>query len=96
LSGYALCHSLTTKRDARGKQVDQDPTIEQLADACMWLRHDFGLMDDNSQAAQIAKMRQYWRAIWKARNTPGRGAAFFQKIREDDGGEITGQRWADG
>jgi hypothetical protein len=54
--------------------MGEEPTIEQLADACMWRRHDFGLLDEHAQAAEMAKMREYWRAIWKACNTPGRGA----------------------
>ena len=50
---------------------NEDPTDEQIADACMWHRHDFGLLDDESKRLVMFIMREYWRAIWKACNTPG-------------------------
>lgn len=55
----------------------ETPTDEQLADACMWYRHDFGLLDDESKRLAMFIMRERWRAIWKARNTPGRGAQYM-------------------
>lgn len=54
----------------------ETPTDEQLADACMWLRHDFGLLDDDQRRKLMASMREHWRAIWKACNTPGRGGQY--------------------
>ena len=56
---------------------NEEPTDEQLADACMWHRHDFGLLDDNDKRLLMRSMRDRWRAIWKACNTPGRGAQYM-------------------
>lgn len=57
--------------------MENKPTEEQIADACMWYRHDFGLLSDDEKRAQMFIMREYWRAIWKAINTPGRGKYFL-------------------
>ncbi len=56
---------------------NEDPTDEQLADACMWHRHDFGLLDAEKKRLVMFIMREHWRAIWKACNTPGRGAQYM-------------------
>ncbi len=56
---------------------NEEPTDEQLADACMWSRHDFGLLDDEEKRRAMFVMREHWRAIWKACNTPGRGAQYM-------------------
>lgn len=52
------------------------PTKEQLADACMWERHDFGLLSTEDRRELINQMKLHWRAVWKACNTPGRGGEF--------------------
>lgn len=56
---------------------NEEPTDEQLADACMWHRHDFGLLDDESKRLVMFIMHEHWRAIWKACNTHGRGARYM-------------------
>ena len=52
------------------------PTDEQLADACAWERHDFGLLSDAHKRSLMFAMREHWQAIWKSCNTPGRGKDF--------------------
>lgn len=56
---------------------NEEPTDEQLADACMWHRHDFGLLDDRAKRVLMRAMRDHWLAIWKACNTPGRGGQYM-------------------
>lgn len=56
--------------------MNENPTDDELADACMWHRHDFGLLDESERKARMAQMHGYWRAIWKAVHTPGRGGEF--------------------
>lgn len=57
---------------------NENPTDAQVADACMWRRHDFGLLSAEERASEMDVMREYWRAIWKACNTPGRGVNFAE------------------
>ena len=56
---------------------NEEPTAEQLADACMWNNHAFGLYSDEEKRKMMWRMREHWRAIWKACNTPGRGKEFL-------------------
>lgn len=49
--------------------IPGNPTDKQLADACLWLQHDFGLVDENEQRARMDSMRDHWRAVWKACDT---------------------------
>ena len=65
---------------------NEEPTDEQLADACMWHRHDFGLLDDMDKRLLMRSMRDRWRAIWKACNTPGRGGQCMPSNAEITGG----------
>ena len=58
------------------KDLPETPTDQQIADACMWRQHDFGLCDDDEKQRRMFSMRENWRAIWKAVNTPGRGGQF--------------------
>ncbi len=55
----------------------ESPSDEQVADACMWYRHDFGLLDDGAKHMEMLSMRSRWRAIWKACNTPGIGGDYL-------------------
>ena len=55
----------------------EEPTDEQVADACLWRRHDFGLLDDEEKRIAMSAMRGHWRAIWSACNTPGHGAEYM-------------------
>jgi len=60
----------------RLQALPEDPTDAQLADACLWYRHDFGLLDGEERKRVMLEMRGYWRAIWKSVNTPGRGGQY--------------------
>lgn len=55
----------------------KEPTNEQVADACLWSRHDFGLLPDEEKRIAMSVIREHWRAVWKACNTPGRGAEYM-------------------
>jgi hypothetical protein len=70
-----------------GAVLPEEPTQEQLADACMWNRHDFGLLDDELKEFEMFKMRERWRAIWKAINTPGRGKEYMPSNAEITGAD---------
>ena len=50
-----------------------DPDDSLIADACMWLRHDFGLLEKADKTRLMYSMREHWMAVWKAVHTPGRG-----------------------
>lgn len=56
----------------------EHPSPEQLADACMWERHDFAIVPVVEQERRMRAMGYCWRAIWKAVNTPGRGGEFLK------------------
>lgn len=53
-------------------QFSDDPDDSQIADACLWLRHDFGLMEDSDRARLMDSMRAHWQAVWKAVHSPER------------------------
>jgi len=55
----------------------KEPTDEQVADACLWSRHDFGLLPDEEKRIAMSVIREHWRAVWKACNAPGRGAQYM-------------------
>ncbi len=55
--------------------MPEKPTAAQIADACLWYRHDFGLLDEQRKRDEMYSMREHWRAIWKACHTPGRGGS---------------------
>jgi len=63
-------------QESGNDEMPINPTDAQLADACMWLSHDFGLLGEVDRRERMATMMEYWRAIWKACNTPGRGGQF--------------------
>lgn len=44
-----------------------DLSPEELDDACMWYRHDFGLLDEDEKRATRHLIREAWLAIRKAR-----------------------------
>lgn len=64
---------------------NKEPTDEELADACMWYRHDFGLLADHDKRLVMFIMREHWLAIWKACNTPGCGAMHMPSNVEPSG-----------
>lgn len=68
--------------DSNSTTFPQDPTDAQLADACMWQRHDFGLLSAEERRVQMETMRANWRAIWKSCNTPGRGGQYVPGMDE--------------
>ena len=61
----ARIESLTAERDALREALTTEPTDEALASACMWYRHDFGLLDKEAQREWIAVAREWWRASVK-------------------------------
>ena len=68
--------------DINSTNFPQQPTDEMLADACMWQRHDFGLLSAAERRSLMETMRASWRAIWKACNTPGRGGQYVPGMDE--------------
>lgn len=60
-----------------GNTFPEEPSDKQIADACMWYRHDFGLLHNDAKRVEMNVMRSHWRAIWKACNTPGCGGDYL-------------------
>ena len=44
--------------------VPDNPTERQISDACMWYRHDFGLLDGPERNAVMHSAR-YWLDAWR-------------------------------
>lgn len=44
----------------------ENPSSRQLADACLYLRHDFGIMSSEDREKAMYSMKEHWIAIWKA------------------------------
>lgn len=65
-------------------QLPVNPTDEQVADACMWHSHDFGLKEPDDRKRLMFRMREHWRAIWKSCQTPGRGAEFAPHDNDEE------------
>jgi len=74
--GEGATRSLWKDMLAAAPEASDELTDAQLADACMWFRHDFGLLSEEDRATEMYSMREHWRALWKAQNTPGRGGQF--------------------
>ena len=55
----------------------ENPSIRQIADACLYLRHDFGLMSSEDREKAMYSMKDHWLAIWKAVNQPGHGSRYI-------------------
>ena len=53
--------------------VHRAATDAQLADACLSLRHDFGLLEGDERERVANTMRLHWQAVWKAVSATGPG-----------------------
>jgi len=59
------------------EEFSEGPSIRQLADACLYLRHDFGIMSSEDREKAMYSMKEHWLAIWKAVNQPGHGSRYI-------------------
>jgi hypothetical protein len=44
----------------------ETPSSRQIFDACLYLRHDLGLMSSEDREKAMYSMKEHWIAIWKA------------------------------
>jgi len=73
---------------AAGEDV-REPTDAQVNDACMWYRHDFGLLDDEEKKHVRFQARGWFRAWGKALSNGDDAAALLRTPRGE------GEVWRD-
>ena len=51
-------------------EITEQPTVKQIAGACLSYRHDFGLLSVEEQNVVAEEAKSWWKAIAKEVNTP--------------------------
>src|SRR5690606_22494577 len=76
---FRRASSVPTPADARERVAE--PTQAQIDDACMWYRHDFGLLDDEEREHMRSQARAWFGAWGKALSNGDDPAALLRTPR---------------
>ena len=66
------------------RELVKEPTQAQIDDACMWYRHDFGLLSESERDSVRFEARQWFRAWGKALSNGDDPAALRSEAKGEE------------